>query len=100
MLTSNTRLKLQGILRRIAHQEEVGLSDRIYVQKFADHDATVASWLRTARRLQRGPADTGVDQLLTALDLGDVDGDSQAPKNPDDDLGDWFRGAPDWLRRS
>ena len=55
MLTSNTRLKLQGILRRIAHQEEVGLSDRIYVQKFADHDATVASWLRTARRLQRGP---------------------------------------------
>ena len=53
MLTSNTRLKLQGILRRIAHQEEVGLSDRIYVQKFADHDATVASWLRTARRLQR-----------------------------------------------
>ena len=70
---------------RIAHQEEVGLSDRIYVQKFADHDATVASWLRTARRLQRGPAATGVDQLLTALDLGDVDGDSQAPKNPEDD---------------
>ena len=51
MLTSNTRLKLQGILRRIAHQEEVGLSDRIYVQKFADHDATVASWFQETGQL-------------------------------------------------
>ena len=100
MLTSKTRLKLQGILRSIAHQEEVSLPDRIYVQKFADRDAKVASWLRTSRRLQRGPAATGVDQLLTALDLGDVDGENKPPNNPDDDLGDWFRGAPDWLRRS
>ncbi len=34
-----------------------------------------------------------MDQLLTALDLGDVDGDAKAPNNPDDDLGDWFSGA-------
>ena len=81
MLTSNTRLKLQEILRRIAHQDEVSLGDRIYVQKFADRDATVASWLRTARRLQRGPAATGVDQLLTALDLGCLLYTSPSPRD-------------------
>ena len=53
MLTPSTRLKLQAILRRIGHNESVSLSERIYVQKFADHDATVASWLRRARRMQR-----------------------------------------------
>ena len=100
MLTSNTRLKLQGILRRIAHQDEVSLGDRIYVQKFADHDATVASWLRRARRMQRPVTSNGVDQLLSGLDLGDVEPDTSPLPGADDDLGDWFSGAPDWLRRS
>jgi|TARA_B100002052_G_scaffold47649_1_gene40584 hypothetical protein len=100
MLTPSTRLKLQAILRRIGHNESVSLSERIYVQKFADHDATVASWLRRARRMQRPVTSNGVDQLLTGLDLGDVDPDTSPRQGPDDDLGDWFSGAPDWLRRS
>jgi hypothetical protein len=41
-----------------------------------------------------------VDQLLNGLDLGDVDPDRSLHQERDDDLGDWFRGAPDWLRRS
>lgn len=100
MLTPSTRLKLQAILRRIGHNEPVSLSERIYVQKFADHDATVASWLRRARRMQRPVTSSGVDQLLNGLDLGDVDPDRSLQQERDDDLGDWFRGAPDWLRRS
>lgn len=43
MLTPTTRLRLQGILDRIAADESVSLAERIYVQKFADRDASVAS---------------------------------------------------------
>ena len=53
MLTPTTRLRLQGILDRIAADEPVSLAERIYVQKFADRDACVAGWLRQARRRQQ-----------------------------------------------
>jgi hypothetical protein len=100
MLTPGTRLKLQAILRRIAHSHPVSLSERIYVQKFADRDRTVSSWLRRARRMQNPGHEGGVDHLLNALDLGDVDPGGRNHHSPNDDLGDWFSGAPDWLRRS
>ncbi len=50
MLTTSTRLKLQSILWRVAEGSSVSLSDRVYLQKFADRDRTVSSWLRRARR--------------------------------------------------
>ena len=101
MLTPATRLRLQAILERIGAAEAVSLADRIYVQKFADRDATVASWLRRARRrqLQANVPVTGVDRLLADLDLGEVE--RNAAYDPEqEDLGDWFGGAPGWLRRS
>ena len=100
MLTPSTRLKLQEILRRIGHNQTVSLGERIYLQKFADRDRTVASWLRQARRMQNPGPQNGVDHLLNALDLGDVGTGERRQKDPNDDLGDWFSGAPDWLRRS
>lgn len=101
MLTPATRLRLQAILARIASAEPVSLADRIYVQKFADRDASVASWLRRARRqqLQAAVPVTGLDRLLADLDLGEAE--PNASFDPEqDDLGDWFGGAPGWLRRS
>ena len=100
MLTPATRLRLQEILARIAADEAVSLSERIYVQKFADRDAAVAGWLRQARRRQRGgsPAQ-GIDRLLADLNLGCADPDER-PGPGAEDLGDWFGGAPGWLRRS
>jgi len=50
MLTTETRLRLQNIIARIAACEPVSLHERIYVQKFADRDASVWSWLRQAQR--------------------------------------------------
>jgi hypothetical protein len=99
MLTPSTRLKLQDIIGRIASEQTVTLQERIFVQKFADRDATVASWLRRARRQQQPPPVTGVDQLLHQLDLGDAEPDG-GRRHPNDDIGDWFTGAPGWLRRS
>ena len=99
MLTTTTRLKLQSILRRLAEGSNISLSERVYLQKFADCDRTVSSWLRQARRQQLSERHrVGVDQLLDELNLGSAEPDQQ--HRPDaDDLGDWFGGADSWLRR-
>ena len=99
MLTTSTRLKLQSILRRVAEGASVSLSDRVYLQKFADRDRTVSSWLRRARRQQlSGRPLEGLDSLLDGLDLGSAEPDQKhSPES--DDLGDWFSGADSWLRR-
>jgi hypothetical protein len=61
---------------------------------------TPATRLRQARRRQRGgsPAQ-GIDRLLADLNLGCADPDER-PGPGAEDLGDWFGGAPGWLRRS
>ena len=102
MFTPETRFHLQGILRRLATGQNVTLQERIDLQCHADRDPTVAAWLRRARRRQHHRQLTtghGVDALLDQLDLNDQEPDSRF--DPDqDDLGDWFGGAPYWLRRS
>jgi hypothetical protein len=100
MLTPHTRLRLQEIIGRIAESKPVSLQERVYVQKFADRDASVWSWLRRAQRRQRqGPPHAGLDHFLGALDVGEP-GDGRGFDPRRDDLGDWFSGAPNWLRRS
>ena len=99
MLTPTTRLRLQAITNRIANDQSVSLEERIYLQKFADRDRSVSAWLRQARRRQLARSMDGVDRLLADLDLGEAD--PNPPFRPDrDDIGDWFTGAPEWLRRS
>ncbi len=100
MLTPSTRLRLQEIIGRIAECRPVSLSERIFVQKFADRDPTVWSWLRRARRRQQnGTPRQGLDRFLDQMDLGEV-GPEGGFDPRRDDLGDWFSGAPAWLRRS
>lgn len=96
MLTTSTRLKIQGILKRISKGESVTLAERIYVNKFAEHDRTVSSWLSRARRMQSQDAPSqGLDGFLADLDLGSQDeGDRYRG-----DLGEWFGNAASWLRR-
>lgn len=99
MLSPATRLRLRDILDRIGNDQPVSLQERIYLQKFADRDQGVADWLRLARRQRnQAPAD-GLDHLLNGLNLGSGDPDSPY-RASEDDLGDWFSGAPGWLRRS
>jgi hypothetical protein len=100
MLTPHTRLRLQEILERIAESKPVSLQERIYLQKFADRDASVWSWLRRAQRQQRqGASHPGLDRFLAEMDVGEP-GDTTGFDPRRDDLGDWFSGAPNWLRRS
>ena len=68
MLTTTTRLKLQEILGRVARSEPVSLQERVLLQKYADRDRTVSSWVHRAERLrQRGCAAPGLDGLLLRL---------------------------------
>ncbi len=100
MLSTTTRKRLENILARMSAREEVSLEERIYLQKFADRDQTVATWLSKAKKAQQEfkPKDA-IDQLLDGLQLGFSDPEEDFKKG-EDDLGDWFSGAPSWLGRS
>ncbi len=99
MLSTSARLRIQDILERISNGEEVTLEERIYVHKYADRDQTVSSWLNKARRHQQNQPSDYIDNLLSDLSIGSPD--PQSSFHPDEeDLGDWFKGAPSWLGRS
>ena len=97
MITTSTRLRLQDICQRIALGEPVTLAERIELQKFADRDRSVLSWMNRAQRRQRQGAVTGLNQLLMDMDL--ESGDPVDRHRPEDDLGGWFGNADPWLRR-
>ena len=97
MITTSTRLRLQEICQRIALGESVTLAERIELQKFADRDRSVLSWMNRAQRRQQQGAVTGLGELLMDMDLGS--GDPADRHRPEDDLGEWFGNADPWLRR-
>ena len=100
MFSQTIRLRLQEILSRVANGQEISLQERLYLDKFADRDQKVSSWFKRALRLQQqNKASNGIDELLADLDL--CSPDPQSIYHPEeDDLGEWFGGAPSWLGRS
>ena len=100
MFSISTRLHLKNILERIATGSEISLQERIYINKFADQNQSVAICLKKASRMQKNQNTTNeIDQLLNDLELGSSDPQSVF-KPKVDDLGEWFSGAPSWLARS
>jgi len=100
MLSARTRQRLNEILSRLANNQPVELEERVYLHKFADNDQTVASWLDKAQRQKHSvePKDS-LDNLIDNLNLGSADPET-AFRPGDEDLGEWFSGAPSWLGRS
>ena len=100
MLTTSARIRIQEILTRIAKGYVVNLDERIYINKYASSNQNVSAWLRKALNIQRNKVNSyPIDELLNGLDL--CSSDPHATYNPDqDDLGEWFSGAPSWIRRS
>ena len=100
MLTTSTRLRIQKILTRLANGHHVTLEERIYINKHAEKNQNVSSWLRKASYIQRKvPTSNHIDELLDGLDLCSEEPHSTFNPNQDD-LGEWFSGAPSWIRRS
>ena len=92
LLSNSKRLKILGIIKRIAQDKSITLEERIYVEKFAHHNSTISLWLKKANSFRRNGTknDGGIDGL-----------DKENHFNPnEDDISDWFGGAPSWLRRS
>ena len=100
MLTTSARIRIQEILIRLSQGKEVTLKERIYINKYACRNQNVSAWLRKASHLQRKSINTNqIDELLNGLDL--CSSEPYSTYNPDqDDLGEWFSGAPSWVRRS
>tara|TARA_Y100001968_G_C19413190_1_gene747502 strand:- start:1388 stop:1690 length:303 start_codon:yes stop_codon:yes gene_type:complete len=100
MLTTSTRIRIQGILNRIEKGDKVSLEERIYINKYASRNQNVSAWLRKASHLQRNKINpNAIDELLNGLNLCSTDPHSTYDPNQDD-LGEWFTGAPSWIRRS
>ena len=100
MLTTSSRLRIQEILTRLSRGNQVTLEERIYINKYAKKNQNVSNWLRKASLIQRNqPISNPIDELLNGLDL--KSDEPHSAYNPDqDDLGEWFSGAPSWVRRS
>ena len=100
MLTTSSRLRIQEILTRLSMGHDVTLQERIYINKYAAKNQNVSSWLRKASRIQRNHTNSNpIDELLNGLDLSSDEPHSTYNPNRDD-LGEWFSGAPSWIRRS
>ena len=100
MLTTSARIRIQEILTRMANGNKVTLKERIYINKYASKNQNVSAWLRKASHIQRNKLSSNpIDELINGLDL--CSSDPHSIFNPDqDDLGEWFSGAPSWIRRS
>ena len=101
LLSNQKRLKIHGIIKRIAQDKSISLEERIYVEKFAKHNPTISLWLKKANSFRRNGLKNygGIDNLLQSFGLDGLDKEDHFNPN-EDDISDWFGGAPDWLRRS
>tara|TARA_B100000287_G_C19972164_1_gene518989 strand:- start:38 stop:346 length:309 start_codon:yes stop_codon:yes gene_type:complete len=101
LLSNQKRLKILGIIKRIAHDKLISLEERIYVEKFAKHNSTVSLWLKKANSFRRNGIknDGGIDNLLQSFGIDGLNKENHFNPN-EDDISEWFGGAPDWLRRS
>ena len=100
MLSTSARIRIQEILTRMSKGKTVTLEERIYINKYASRNQNVFNWLRKASNLQRNkPSHNQIDELLDGLDLCSSEPYSTFDPNQND-LGEWFTGAPSWIRRS
>ena len=101
LLSNQKRLKIHGIIKRIAHDQSISLEERIYIEKFAQHNSTISLWLKKANSFRRNGIknDGGIDNLLQSFGIDGFNTENHYNPN-EDDISDWFGGAPGWLRRS
>ena len=99
MLSTQYRLRLEGICKDIASGSEVSMSDMIWAQKLAKANTSARGMLQSARRL----ASSDDDSFLKYLNIGDPDSRKHKRGFTDaGDIADWFRNdnrSDDWRQR-
>jgi hypothetical protein len=105
MLSTQYRLKLEGICNKIVLGEEVSLEDMIWAEKLAKANHSAGTMLRQARRRAENPdmQEGDLDDFMNQLDLGGLGHERFGRRGFDspDDLHDWFKRDEDdeWRRR-
>ena len=97
MLSTNYRLRLEGICKDIASGTEVSMTDMIWAQKLAKANTSARGMLNQARRLATD--DDG--SCLKFLDIGDPKSNKTGFSGADD-IADWFKNdnkSDDWRQR-
>lgn len=106
MLSTQYRLKLEGICEKIVNGETVELSEMIWAEKLAKANRSAATILRQARRRAENPdmVEGGLDDFMNQLDLGGLGHERFGRRGFDspDELADWFKrdeDETDWRQR-
>ena len=98
MLSTQYRLRLEGICKDIASGSEVTLLDMIWAEKLAKANTSARGMLATARRMSTNPNDS----FLNSLNIGDPDSNNHRRGFGDpQDVVDWFHNerSDDWRQR-
>jgi hypothetical protein len=105
MLSTQYRLRLEGICNKIVLHEEVSLDDMIWAEKLAKSNRSAATILRQARRKAENPdmQKGDMDDFLNQLDIGGFGNERFGKKGFDsiDDMIDWWTEdkPEDWRQR-
>ena len=105
MLSTQYRLKLEGICNKIIKGESVELNEIIWAEKLAKANRSAATLLRQARRRAENPdmTEDSMDGFLNALDIGGFGNERFGKRGFDsvDDMVDWWTEdkPDDWRQR-
>ena len=103
MLSTQYRLRLESICKKIANKEEVNLEDMIWAEKLAKSYTTARDWLNKARRQSAGDIQEGsMDDFMNRMGLGDPDPSNHSTGfKSADEIVDWFKEErpDDWRQR-
>ena len=97
MLSTNYRLRLEGICKDIASGTEVSMTDMIWATKLAKANTSARGMLSSARRIATDPDGS----CLKYLDIGDPKSNKNGFYGADD-IADWFKNdkrSDDWRQR-
>ena len=98
MLSTQYRLRLEGICKAIAAGQEVSLEDMIWAEKLSKANTSARGMLGSARRLKTDDDST----FLKYLNIGDSDSRKHRRGfSGADDIADWFKNdrSDDWRQR-
>lgn len=106
MLSTNYRLRLEFICKRIATGQPIELNDRIWATKLGARNTTAATMLRQAERRAQNPnmKEGDMDDFLNQLDIGGTGGEAKGIRRFEspDQIADFFtrkEKPDDWRQR-
>ena len=93
MLSTQYRLRLEFICKKIANKEEVQLEDMIWAEKLAKSHTTARDWLNKARRQAAHDIQEGtMDDFMNKMGLGDPDPSNYKKGfSGADEIVEWFQ---------